>query len=166
MTVEIREATADDAEGILGVLNPIIVAGTFTILDTPFSVEEERTFIRNLHQRGIFNVAVATADNTIVGFQIVDPLLTYTHACDHVGTIGTYVTLASRRQGIAKALFRATLARAVEEGYEKLFTFVRADNPAALEVYTRQGFRIIGTAARHAKVNGVYVDEIMIERFL
>jgi ribosomal protein S18 acetylase RimI-like enzyme len=80
--------------------------------------------------------------------------------------IGTYVSLERRRQGIARALFRATFERAVAKGYEKLFTFVRADNPAALQTYVGQGFRVVGTAARHAKVRGTYVDEIMIERFL
>ena len=41
-----------------------------------------------------------------------------------------------------------------------------ADNDAALSTYTHQGFSIVGTASRHAKIDGRYVDEIMIERFL
>jgi L-amino acid N-acyltransferase YncA len=164
--VDIRRATPDDAAGIVAVLNPIIAAGVYTILDTPFTVDEEREFIRRFPERGIFNVAVAAGDGAIAGFQLLEPLLSYTHSCDHVATIGTFVSLALRRQGIASELFRATLAAAVEKGYEKLFTFVRADNPAALETYVNQGFRVVGTAARHAKINGVYIDEIMIERFL
>jgi RimJ/RimL family protein N-acetyltransferase len=52
------------------------------------------------------------------------------------------------------------------KGYEKIFTFVRADNPAALATYRKQGFTIVGTARRHAKINGAYVDEIIIELFL
>jgi len=50
--------------------------------------------------------------------------------------------------------------------YEKLFTFIRADNVAALATYLNQGFHIVGTAKRQAKSNGMYVDEIVIERFL
>lgn len=52
------------------------------------------------------------------------------------------------------------------QGYEKLFAYVRSDNPNALITYQSQGFSIIGTAKKHAKINGEYVDEIMIERFL
>ena len=74
--------------------------------------------------------------------------------------------LALRRQGIAKALFAATFAAAREKGYEKLFTFVRADNPAAIAAYGARGFEIIGTARRHAKIDGRYVDEWLIERQL
>jgi len=63
---------------------------------------------------------------------------------------------------IAIAAFEAARCK----GYEKLFAYVRADNTAALATYLSQGFRIIGTAQRHAKINGRYVDEIMIERAL
>lgn len=43
---------------------------------------------------------------------------------------------------------------------------MRADNAAALAAYLKQGFRIVGTAFRHAKINGHYVDEILIEKLL
>jgi ribosomal protein S18 acetylase RimI-like enzyme len=89
-----------------------------------------------------------------------------THAFDHVGVIGTYVDLESRRQGVAKSLFQATFEVARRKGYEKIFTYIRADNPAALAAYQKQGFRIVGTAERHAKLHDCYVGVIMVERFL
>lgn len=101
-----------------------------------------------------------------MGFQIVEPYATYTAAFDHVGTLGTYVDLDVRRQGVARMLFEATLDAARRMGYEKIFTFVRADNPAALQAYLGQGFRVIGTARNHARIDGRYIDEILIEKFL
>jgi len=83
-----------------------------------------------------------------------------------VASCGTYVDLDRRRQGIAARLFDASLAAARDKGYEKIFTFVRADNPAALETYRRQGFVVIGTARRHARIDGNYLDELLIERLL
>ena len=88
------------------------------------------------------------------------------HAFDHVGEIGTYVDLSRRRQGIAAQLFHASFEIARAKGYEKMFTFVRSDNPAALHTYLHHGFSIVGTARRHAKVRGRYVDETLIEKFL
>jgi RimJ/RimL family protein N-acetyltransferase len=41
---------------------------------------------------------------------------------------------------------------------------VRADNDAALRVYQRHGFSIVGTARRHARIGGRYIDEIVIEK--
>jgi len=101
-----------------------------------------------------------------MGFQNVEPFADYTHAFDHVGIIGTYVALDRRRRGIASRLFAATLSAARDQGYEKLSAFVRADNPTALLTYLSHGFQPIGTARRHARIDGQDIDEIMIERLL
>ena len=166
MRIDVREATPDDAAGIVAVLNPIIAASIYTALDSPYTVDAEREYIRNFPARGVFHVAVSRTDRAIVGFQSMEPFATYTHAFDHVGVLGTYVDLRQRRQGIATRLFEATFAAAVGKGYEKIFTFVRGDNAAALATYLAQGFQTVGTARRHAKIDGRYVDEIMIERIL
>lgn len=166
MKLLIRPAQPEDAAAIVTIFNPIIETGKYTVFDSQFTVETERDYITNFPARGIFHVAVRQEDNKIVGFQSLEPLATYTHAFDHVGTIGTYVDLAERQQGIAGHLFAATFEAARQKGYEKLFTFIRADNPAALATYQRQGFQIIGTAHRQAKINGTYIDELMVEKFL
>jgi L-amino acid N-acyltransferase YncA len=164
--LEVREARPDDAESVVRILNPIIEAGTFTVLDTPFTVEAERRFIESFPRRGIFHVAEDRADGRLVGFQDVSPFADYSHAFDHVGVIGTFVDLSLRRRGIARSLFRATFEAARPKGYEKFFTFIRADNPAALATYQRQGFEVIGTARRQARMRGEYVDEVLVEAFL
>lgn len=166
MNIIVREARPDDAEGIIRIFNPIIKSGKYTAFDTTFSVEEERRFIEGFSPKGIFLVAVNTEDSRVVGFQNVDPYAAYTHAFDHVGVIGTYVELSLRKQGIGKLLFEETFRRAREKGYLKLFTFIRADNDAALSAYLKQGFRIVGKAERQARINGKYIDEIIIEKFL
>lgn len=165
MDLIVREAEPNDAAGIIEILNPIILAGSYTALDTPFSLQQERDFIANFPSRGIFHVAIDDRGQ-VVGFQNVEPFAAYTHAFDHVGVIGTYVSLQRRRHGVASELFSHTVRAALDKNYEKFFAFVRADNPAALATYRRHGFKAIGTARRHAKVNGRYVDEVMIERFL
>jgi L-amino acid N-acyltransferase YncA len=166
MDLRVRRVEPDDAEQIVSILTPIIEAGIYTAFDTPFSVEAERDYIRNFPPRGVFNVAAEQENGLLYGFQNVEPFATYTHAFDHVGTLGTYVRLGHHRQGIAKAMFEATFAEARQKGYEKLFTFVRADNPAALEAYLRQGFRTVGIAERHARLKDRYIDEILIEKWL
>jgi L-amino acid N-acyltransferase YncA len=107
--------------------------------------------------------AVGRPSGRLPGLGAVGP---YTRAFDHVGTIGTYVDLEQRRRGIAKALFAATFEAARQKGYEKIFTFVRADNPAALATYQAQGFGVVGRARKHAKIDGRYIDEILIEKSL
>lgn len=166
MDVVVREARPEDAEGIISIFNPIIEAGTFTLFDTPFTVEAERAYIASLTTRDIFHVAVRADDNAVVGFQSMSPFATYTHALDHVGVVGTYIGLEYRRQGISKKLFPATFEAARCKGYEKIFTYILAGNEAALGTYKKHGFRIVGTAERHAKLRGRFVDVIVVERIL
>lgn len=166
MEITTRDARPDDAAAIVAILNPIIEARVFSAFDTPFTVDAEREYIERLQPRAIFRVAIRESDQRLVGFQTMDPFATYTHAFDHVGVIGTYVDAAARRQGVAKKLFETTFEAAVAKGYEKIFSYVRADNEAALATYLRHGFRIVGTAGRHAKIGGRYIDEIVIERQL
>ena len=166
MELVVREAKPDDAAGIVSVFNPIIESTSFTLFDAPFTVEAERSYIEGLTPRDIFHVAVRPSDNVVVGFQSMAPFATYTRAFDHVGVIGTYVDLGSRRQGIAKSLFPATFEAAKRKGYEKIFTYIRGDNPVALATYQNHGFRIVGTAQRHAILRGRHVDVTIVERFL
>ncbi len=166
MDLLVRTAQPDDAEAIVSIFNPIIEAGVYTALDTPFTVETEREYILNFPGRGVFHVAEHQQDHKVVGFQSMEPFATYTHAFDHVGILGTYVDLSCRRMGIARSLFEATFEAAKSKGYEKIFTFVRADNITALATYLNQGFSVIGAAQKQAKINGKYIDEIIIEKFL
>lgn len=162
--IEIRDVRIEDAEEILAILNPIIAARCYTAMEAEFTIEVEREFIRTFPESGIFLVAVDAASTRIVGFQNVSPFGSFTHAFDHVGVIGTYVDLELRRLGIATRLFEATYEAARRKGYEKFFTYVRADNEAGLQTYLRQGFRIVGKAERQAKIDGKYVDEVVIEK--
>jgi L-amino acid N-acyltransferase YncA len=166
MDLSVRDAEPADAEALVGILNPIIDARIYSAFDTPFTVDAERAYIVNLPPRGIWKVAVRDRDQKVVGFQIMEPYASYTGAFDHVGTLGTYVDLDVRRQGVAKRLFAATFEAARQKGYEKAFTFVRADNPAALQTYLDHGFVVVGNARRQARIDGRYIDEILIEKWL
>lgn len=166
MDLIVRDVNPGDAAPIVGILNPIIEARVHTVFDEPFSIDAEREYILRFPPRGVWKIACRPSDRRVVGFQVLEPFGAYTRAFDHVGTLGTYVDLEQRRLGIAKTLFSATFASARRKGYEKIFTFVRSDNAAALATYQAQGFVVIGTARRHAKIDGRYVDEILIERGL
>jgi L-amino acid N-acyltransferase YncA len=166
--IAVRDVRIEDAAEIAVILNSIIAAGTFTIIDTPVSHDDERAFIRSFPPRGVFLVAVDEDSGAVLGFQDVAPFAesSYTHAFDHVGVIGTYVDLSRRRQGIGTRLFAATFEAARAKGYEKLFSYVRADNNAGLNAYLKHGFRTVGIAERHAKIGGRYIDEVLIEKIL
>jgi L-amino acid N-acyltransferase YncA len=162
----IRRATPDDAEGVAGVLNGVILGGSPTLLDTPFSVDDERAYIESLPARGFIHVA-ETPDGGIAGFQTVVPWSDFvTTAHDHVATMGTYVDASHRRRGVGEALARASFAAALALAYEKIFTDLRADNLASLCYHLSLGFAICGAARGQARAGGRDIDVLFIERSL
>ena len=48
MELLIRDASPDDAAGIVSIVNPIIEARSFTLFATPFTVDAERSYIEGL----------------------------------------------------------------------------------------------------------------------
>ena len=166
MQLLVREVRPQDAEGIVDILNPIIEAGEYTVLDAPLTVEEEREFIMNFARRGVFQVAERREDGRIVGFLGLEPFATHSQMFDHVAIMGTYVDLSLRRQGTGRCLATASFEVALRRGFEKVFTYVRARNVEALAFYLELGFRIVGTAQRQVKIDGRYEDETIVEKLL
>jgi L-amino acid N-acyltransferase YncA len=160
--LHVRRATPADAAGVARVLNEAIADGRFTILDRPFSVEDEAAYITGLGPRGFVNVA-ETPGGDIVGVQTIAPLDDAVGSQDHVATMGTWVLAAWRRRGVGRALFAAGAAAARELGYAKVFTDLRADNEVSLAFHTSLGFTVAGRARRHVRIGGRDIDALLIE---
>jgi len=164
--VTIRVAGRDDAAGVAAVLNGAILGGSPTLLDTTFTVEEERAYIESLPARSFIHVA-ETSGAGIVGFQTVTPWSTFvTTEFDHVATMGTYVDAACRRQGVGAAGARGSVGGARARGDHKKLNGLRVDNFVSLAYHLSLGFTVAGAARRHARVGDRDVDVLFIERFL
>ena len=87
-------------------------------------------------------------------------------AFDHVGVMGTFVSLECLKRGVGASLSQRTFQMATKKGFEKIFTYIRSDNVGSIAFHLRLGFRIVGTAQKQAKVNGAYIDEVIVEKFL
>ncbi|HEU5048317.1 MAG TPA: GNAT family N-acetyltransferase [Rickettsiales bacterium] len=75
---------------------------------------------------------------------------------DHVANAGYMVHKDYRGKGIAQAMCRASLKEAKRLGYSAMqFNFVVATNEAAVKLWQKMGFKIIGTvpkAFRHSQL--------------
>lgn len=166
MTFSIRAVREEDAKSIIDLLNPIIEAGKYTVMDGPLAVNEQINFIRGFPKQGVFYVAAGDDDRRILGLQSVEPWSTSAKAFEHVGDISTFVALDWQGKGIGRSLSQATFEGARKQGFLKIMATVRADNPQAVSFYGSQGFKVVGTAHKHALVRGRYVDEIFMEKFI
>ena len=41
-----------------------------------------------------------------------------------------------------------------------------ADNSAGLRAYAQQGFTVVGQVPKQAKIDGHYIDEVLVEKWL
>ena len=157
----VRRDDIRDAAGVADVLNSIILEGRYTALTGHWTPEAERAFLEGLRPRS--EVFVAEANERIVGFQVIEPFVSYTSTMEHVAHMGTYVHAGLRRRGIGHSLAQATLAFARQQGYEKVVIYVMADNELGLAYYHSLGFEERGVLQRQTKIDGVYHDEVFME---
>jgi [ribosomal protein S18]-alanine N-acetyltransferase len=115
-----------------------------TIEQTSFSMPWSRNlFLSEFRSRQVSNLMVALADGPsrrVIGF------IVFWTVEDEMHILNLAVVPAFRRQGIAKKLVQAALARASQKGSKRAFLEVRASNAAAQKLYSSLGFT--GTSIR------------------
>ena len=100
---------------------------------------------------------VATDGDDVVGYA---GLCVYTKDQAYVQTIG--VAPDHQRRGIGTALLVALIDESDRRGCPRLDLEVRADNPTAIGLYERHGFRRIGLRPRYYQPSGT--DAIVMRR--
>ena len=107
---------------------------------------------------------VALVGGRLAGMYKLNPNLPGRAA--HVASATYLVRPAMQGQGIGSAMLRDSLARAAAQGYRSMqFNFVVSTNRAALALYERHGFAIVGTlpeAFLHARLG--FVDAYVMSR--
>lgn len=95
---------------------------------------------------------IAEIDGEVVGGYMIKP--NQPGLGDHVANAGYMVAPAMRGRGIASALCEHSMEQARQAGFSAMqFNYVVASNAAAVHLWQRHGFSIIGTvpgAFRHA----------------
>ncbi|HEY8950033.1 MAG TPA: GNAT family N-acetyltransferase [Rhizomicrobium sp.] len=83
----------------------------------------------------------------------------------HTGELGAmYVRANARGSGLADALVEAVIDQAVATGTEQIKLTVNAENPRAIKLYERHGFRTIGRYPNSLRVGGKTYEELIMLR--
>lgn len=122
----IKKATVADVEDIVE-----IEAGSFP---DPWDRE---LFLEALNSQSK-NVLICLSDEDISGFIVFEKVLDEGHITDLA------VKKEFRRRGIASKLISHVLDAAGKEGIKEIFLEVRDTNEAAMDLYSRFGFKKIG----------------------
>jgi L-amino acid N-acyltransferase YncA len=157
----IRDAKEEDAAQIVVILQEIIDAKRYTIMQS-ISLDEQLAYMRSFPSRGVF--LVAEHNGSVVGLQSIEPMALSTQK--HVAEISTFVSLSQHKKHIGQSLMVAMKQRAKEKGMTKLVACVRAGNKGAIQFYESQGFARIGVREAHHLIDGVFHDEVLLELLL
>lgn len=90
-----------------------------------------------------------------------------TRACyDGIAEFSIYLDRAARGQGLGRLLLSALVETATQRGYWKLVSRIFPFNTASRRLCRACGFREVGTYEKHARLDGEWLDVIIVERSL
>jgi ribosomal protein S18 acetylase RimI-like enzyme len=160
----IRQAREEDLTGLVGAIRQAIGGGEYVRAETVADVvDNEGVLLRHneIESRIFF---VATVDSEVVGWvhlRHVD-LDKLSHTAQlTVGVLKTY-----RGNGVGSHLLERGLEWAAQHGFEKIENALPATNERAIEFLEDRGFGIEAVRKDHYKLEGSYVDEVMMAKKL
>lgn len=158
--VHTRPATAADAPAIARIYNQGIEDRVATFETQPRTVADIEAWFG---QR--FPVVVAEANGAVVAFASTS--LYRPRACyAGVAEFSVYVAREARGRGAGKAAMLALIDAATAHGFWKLLSRVFVENEASRALLRSVGFREVGVYYRHAQLDDVWRDVVVVERLL
>ena len=165
-TCILRNGTEQDAEGVLATFFRTHEETDFLTTypdETPFTVDDERAFLKEKTENGRAIEMVAEVDGTIVGAAGID-LIRAADKTKHRASFGISIDRARWGLGIGKALTNACIECAKNAGYLQLELEAVADNERALALYRSAGFAEYGRNPRGFRTRAGDWQELVLMR--
>jgi phosphinothricin acetyltransferase len=155
-----RNATPIDAESIARIYNQGIDERIATFETRARSIDDVRAWFDGVHP-----IVVVEREDAIVAFASTSSYRS--RACyDGVAEFSVYVDRSARRAGAGRYAMEALMEEAMRTGFWKLVSRVFVENEASRRLLARIGFREVGVYEKHAKLDGVFRDVVIVERCL
>ena len=161
--MQIRPAEPRDAGAICEIYNQGIEDRIATLETRLRTQDERRTWLETRGPR--HPVVVCERSGAVCGWASLNsfnPREVY----DHVADFSVYVERESRGRGVGAALLTHLEILAERHGYHKLALAMFPSNHAGVALYRRRGFRDVGTYREHGRVDGRWVDILIMEKIL
>jgi L-amino acid N-acyltransferase YncA len=162
MAIEIRDVAREDAAAIAAIYNLGIAERSATFETEPRS---EAQIGARIEQHDRFPMLVAVDTDVVVGWAGLSEYRP--RACyAGIGEFSIYLAREARGRGTGRTLLLALIDRARERGYWKLVSRVFPFNAASRALCRSCGFREVGTYEKHARLDGQWLDVIIVERLI
>jgi phosphinothricin acetyltransferase len=159
----IRRARPEDAAAIAEIYTQGILERIATFESEPRTPEMMLAWLAEHDER--HPVLVAERAGRVLGWASISSYRP--RACyAGVGEFSIYLYRDARGQGIGKVLLDALIDEARRLGYWKLLSRVFPFNTASRRLCAALGFREVGIYEKHAKLDGRWLDVVIVERLI
>ena len=158
-----RLAVAADAAAIAGIYNEGIDDRIATFETAHRTAEQIATMLEAKGDR--FPTVVLERDGAVVawaGAGAYRDRPAYAGVAEH----SVYVARPARGAGAGRVTLAALCEAYAARGFWKLVSRILAENAASIALHERCGFRIVGVYRRHARLDGLWRDCVIVERLL
>jgi phosphinothricin acetyltransferase len=153
----------DDAAAIAEIYNQGIEDRIATYETEPRSAEEQQASLQAI--AGRYPVVVAQIDGEIVGWAGAGPYRA--RECYRgIGEFSMYVRRDWRGRGVGDLLVPTLISEAERLGLWKLLSRIFPFNAASRALCRKHGFREVGVYQKHARLDGRWLDVIIVERLI
>lgn len=83
-----------------------------------------------------------------------------------IAEFSIYIHKEARGQGVGSALLPAFFKACKEADFWKIVSRIFPENTASLSLCKKHGFRVVGTYEKHAQLDGVWRDVVIVEKLL
>jgi len=111
------------------------------------------------------NTLVAEDENTVIGFAVLHPYSSR-ECYAGVAEVSIYVDRTARGRGAGSLLLTELIRHAARHGYWKLIGRIFPENRASRALVSHCGFREVGVHEKHARLDGIWRDVVLVERLL
>jgi L-amino acid N-acyltransferase YncA len=157
-----RRATAADAATIAGIYNQGIAERGATFETRPRTPDE---IAEKLQDSDRYPTMVAEQNGRVLGWAALSgyrPRECYAG----IAEFSIYLDRDARGRAVGQRLLNALVDCARDLGYWKLVSRVFPFNAASRAVCRRCGFREVGVYEKHARLDGVWTDVVIVERLI
>ena len=160
MALTYRAARPGDAAAIARIYNEGIADRIATFETRIRTAEDIRAWFDGVHP-----IVVAENETEVVAFAAAS---TYRlrECYSGIAEVSLYVARVARRHGAGRLAMAALIDAAGQAGFWKLVSRVFPENEASRGLIRKFGFREVGIYEKHAKLDGVWRDVVIVERLI
>jgi L-amino acid N-acyltransferase YncA len=159
--IVVRPAQRDDAAAIAAIYNEGIQKRVATF-ETRLQTEAD---IVSWFDTDQYPILVAELKNQAVGW--VSASSYRPRGCyAGVAEFSIYVATTAQGRGVGGQLMAVFISACEEKGFWKLLSRIFVENTGSRQLCQRFGFREVGIYEKHAQLDGIWKDVVIVERLL